>query len=140
MKVLILPIGKIRSKPVSAIAADYAERLSHYATLHVLPCRDEREAISNVKAGDFLVLMDAKGSEMSSEELADFISRHQMQGTKRMVFLIGGPEGVKRESRSRADLALSLSRMTFPHELTQAVLLEQLYRAFTILKGEPYHK
>jgi len=140
MKILILPIGKIRSKPVSEIAADYAERLSHYTTLHVLPCRDEREAVSNLKAGDFLVLMDAKGSEMSSEELADFISRRQMQGTKRMVFLIGGPEGVKRESRSRADLTLSLSRMTFPHELTQAVLLEQLYRAFTILKGGPYHK
>ena len=140
MKIFILPIGKIRSKPVAEIAADYAERLSHYATLHVIPCRDEREALSNVKAGDFMVLMDAGGSEQSSEELAKFISSHQMRGTKRLVFFIGGPEGAKKEARARADLSLSLSRMTFPHELTQAVLLEQLYRAYTILKGEPYHK
>lgn len=140
MKILILPIGKIRSKPVAEIAADYAERLSHYATLHVIPCRDEREALSNIKAGDFLIVMDAKGSELSSEDLAKFMSRHQMKGTKRLVFLIGGPEGVRKDARGRADLTLSLSRMTFPHELTQAILLEQLYRAFSILRGEPYHK
>lgn len=140
MKILVLPIGKIRSKPVSEIAADYAERLSHYATLHVIPCRDEREALSNVKAGDFVVLLDSGGSEQSSEELAKFISGHQMRGTKRLVFSIGGPEGPKREIRARADHTLSLSRMTFPHELAQALLLEQLYRAYTIIKGGPYHK
>jgi len=140
MKLLVLPIGKIRSKPVSELAADYAERLSHYATLHVVPCRDEREALSNVKGGDFVVLLDAAGSELGSEELARFISGHQMRGTKRLVFVIGGPEGPKKETRARADHALSLSRMTFPHELAQAMLLEQLYRAYTIIKGEPYHK
>lgn len=140
MKIIVLPIGKIRSKPVSAIAADYAERLSHYATLHVIPCRDEREALSNVKSGDFVILLDASGSERSSDELAEFISGHQMRGTKRLLFFIGGPEGVKKEARARADHSLSLSRMTFPHELAQALLLEQLYRAYTILKGEPYHK
>ncbi len=140
MKLLILPIGKIRSRPVSEIAADYAKRLSHYATVHVIPCRDEREALSNVKAGDFMVLMDARGSEQSSEEFAKFISDHQMRGTKRMIFFVGGPEGAKKDAHSRADHSLSLSRMTFPHELAQAMLLEQIYRAYTILKGEPYHK
>jgi 23S rRNA (pseudouridine1915-N3)-methyltransferase len=140
MKILILPIGKIRSKPVSELAADYAERLSHYTALHVLPCRDEREALAGLKAGDFLVLLDAKGAEQSSEELSEFISHHQMKGTKRIVFLIGGPEGVKGDARGRTDFTLSLSRMTFPHELAQAMLLEQLYRAFSILRGEPYHK
>jgi 23S rRNA (pseudouridine1915-N3)-methyltransferase len=140
MKILILPIGRIRSKPVAVLAADYAERLSHYATLHVIPCRDEREALSNVKAGDFVVLLDSGGSEQSSEELAKFISGHRMRGTKRLVFFIGGPEGIKKEVRARADHSLSLSRMTFPHELAQAILLEQLYRAHSIIKGEPYHK
>ena len=140
MKILILPIGKIRSKPVAEIAADYAERLGHYTGFHVLPCRDERELLSNVKAGDHLILLDAGGGGMSSEGLAKFVSDHRMRGTKRLIFAIGGPDGVRGDVRSRANRTLGLSPMTLPHELTQAILLEQLYRAFTIIKGEPYHK
>lgn len=140
MKILILPIGKIRSKPIAEIAADYAKRISHYAPLQILPCRDEPEAISNLRPGDHVVLLDAEGREQSSEGLSRMISGHQMRGTKRIVFLIGGPDGAGELARDRAGSVLSLSRMTFPHELVQAMLLEQLYRAFTILKGEPYHK
>jgi len=140
MKLLVLPIGKIRSRPIAELAADYAERLGHYAGLHVIPCRDEAQLLSNLRPGDHVVLLDAGGRERSSEDLAKFLSDHRMRGTKRMCFIIGGPEGVEARSRSRADSSMSLSRMTFPHELAQAILLEQLYRAFTIIKGEPYHK
>lgn len=140
MKLLVLPIGKLRSRPVAEIAGDYAERLGHYTNLHVVPCRDDDQVLASIKPGDFVVLLDADGTELSSEGLAKFLSDHRMKGTKRVCFIIGGPEGVKARTRSRADHALSLSRMTFPHELAQAILLEQLYRAFTIVKGEPYHK
>ncbi len=140
MKILVLPIGKLRSKAISEIASDYSRRLSHYAQFAVKPCRDDREAIANLKPGDLFVLLDAAGSEKSSEGLAHFLSDHQMRGTKRLCFFIGGPEGAGPEAKARADLKLSLSRMTFPHELAQAMLLEQLYRAFTMLKGEPYHR
>ena len=140
MKILILPIGKIRTAAISEMAADYARRLKHYVTLDILPCRDDSEVLANVGRGDFMILMDAKGSELGSDELAKFISDHRMRGTKRLVFSIGGPEGFKEGVKGRADLSLSLSRMTFPHEMAQTILLEQLYRAHTIIKGEPYHK
>ncbi|MBN1283707.1 MAG: 23S rRNA (pseudouridine(1915)-N(3))-methyltransferase RlmH [Proteobacteria bacterium] len=140
MKILILPIGRIRARPIAEIAADYAKRISHYAPLQVLPCRDEPEAISNLKPGDHMVLLDAGGRQQSSEGLSRMISGHQMRGTRRMVFLIGGPGGAGELAKDRASSVLSLSPMTFPHELAQAILLEQLYRAFTILRGEPYHK
>lgn len=140
MKILILPIGRIRTAAISEIAADYAKRLKHYTSFDIIPCRDDREALSSVKEGDLFVMLDAKGSEQSSEGLAKFLSDHQMRGTKRLVFFIGGPEGPGEAVRKRSNINLSLSRMTFPHELAQAILLEQLYRAFTILKGEPYHK
>jgi len=140
MKILVLPIGKIRSRPISEVAADYAKRLSHYVQSQVVPCRDEAEAMANLKPGDLFIVMDSQGKEKSSEDLAGFLSDHQMRGTKRLCFFVGGPDGIGKEVRGRADLAVSLSCMTFPHELAQVMLLEQLYRAFTILKGEPYHK
>lgn len=77
---------------------------------------------------------------MSSLELSKFLGNHQMRGTKRIVFFVGGPEGHGEQLRERARLVMGLSKMTFPHEFTQVILVEQLYRAFTILKGEPYHK
>ncbi len=140
MKLIVLAVGKIRSKPVSALASDYAGRLSHYNETRVIACRDERDMLARLKGGDFVVLLDAAGANRSSEELARLITDHRMRGTKRLVFMIGGPDGFGDELRGRADSTLSLSRMTFPHELAQAILLEQLYRACTIIKGEPYHK
>ncbi len=140
MKMLILPIGKIKSHAVGALAADYAGRLGHYAPVVIQPCRDEAQALGVLGPHDHLVLLDERGTQRSSEELAAVIAEHRMRGTKRMVFFIGGPEGMSDAMRARANERLALSRMTFPHELAQAILLEQLYRACTILKNEPYHK
>jgi 23S rRNA (pseudouridine1915-N3)-methyltransferase len=140
MKIIILPIGRIKTSAIGDIVSDYANRLKHYCSFDIRPCKDDREALSVVKAGDLFVQLDAEGAQQSSEDFAKFIADHQMRGTKRLLFFIGGPDGPGAEVRSRADAMLSLSRMTFPHEIAQAMLLEQLYRAFTILKGEPYHK
>lgn len=140
MKLRILPIGKIRSKPICEIASDYAARIKHYCACDVHPCKNDREALSAIKSGDVLVLLDAAGEEYTSEGLAKFVAEHQMRGTKRLVFFLGAAEGPSDAIKARADVRLSLSRLTFPHELAQAMLLEQLYRSFTILKGEPYHK
>lgn len=140
MKVLVLPIGKMRSRPLAELAAEYAKRLSHYLPLEVCVCRDERALLGKIEPADGVVLLDARGEQVSSEELAAFIAGHQRRGTKRLLFCIGGPEGFGPGVRSAASMKLALSRMTFPHELAQVVLLEQLYRGCSILKGEPYHK
>lgn len=140
MKVLVLPIGKMRSRPLSELAADYAKRLSHYLSLELSACRDERALLAKLEPADCVVLLDQRGEQVSSEELAGFIAGHQQRGTKRLLFCIGGPDGFGPEVLSRASMRLGLSRMTFPHEVAQVLLLEQLYRGCSILKGEPYHK
>jgi 23S rRNA (pseudouridine1915-N3)-methyltransferase len=140
VRIAVLPVGKIKSKPIAALADDYAARLSHYFSIELKPARDDRAVLERIEKGDFVVVLDASGIQMSSEELAKFLSEHQMRATKRLVFAIGGPDGVGDQLHKRASCTLSLSKMTFPHELAQAILFEQLYRAATILKGEPYHK
>jgi 23S rRNA (pseudouridine1915-N3)-methyltransferase len=140
MKVLILAIGKIKSRPVAELAADYAARLGHYAPLEMVACRDEAGALAKLAPTDRFIVLDERGKERTSAELAQFLAEHRGRGVKRLAFFIGGPEGVGQPLRARADELFALSRMTLPHELAQAVLLEQLYRASTILKGEPYHK
>ena len=140
MKVSVLAIGKLKSRPVQELVGDYSNRLSHYLGVEIHACRDQKQALAKIDAHDFLVVLDEHGEQLTSEELANFMATHQNKGTKRMAFYIGGPEGVGQSVRERAGLILSLSRMTFPHEMVQAILLEQLYRACSILKGEPYHK
>ena len=140
MKLLVLAIGKIKSKPLAELAADYAARLGHYVTFENVACRDEAAALAKLTPADRFVVLDAKGKQYASEGLAALLAEHQGRGTKRLVFFIGGPEGVGEKVCARAHEFLSLSKMTLPHELAQVVLLEQLYRAMTILKGEPYHK
>ncbi len=140
MKLVLLPIGKIKSKAIASITADYAKRLSHYIPFEIKACKDEAQLLAKLERTDHLVALDGRGHQMSSAVLSEFISKHQMRGTKRLVLAIGGPEGFTDDVMARADYKLSLSKMTFPHELVQAIILEQLYRACTILKGEPYHK
>lgn len=140
MKILLLPIGKIKSRQMQDIASDYIERLSHYLPFEICVCKNDNEAISKLKTGDFFVVLDQQGKQLTSVELAGFIAKHQNQAIKKMVLFIGGPDGAGPEVRKRANILLGLSRMTFPHELAQIILLEQLYRACTILKGEAYNR
>jgi 23S rRNA (pseudouridine1915-N3)-methyltransferase len=102
---------------------------------------EEGKDIARVfEPGNYLIALDREGKPMSSEQLAEFLRRQIDSGIRKMDFVIGGPVGLDSKIIAGANLRLSLSTMTLPHELARVVLLEQLYRAFTIMRGEPYHK
>lgn len=140
MKLKLITIGKTKSPHFLGAAAEYAQRLAHYMTFDFTIAKDERQALKMIADGDFLVVCDRNGTQRTSEELAHYIDDHRSRGTKTMAVFIGGAAGIGKPIMERADDRLSLSKMTLPHELAQVFVLEQLYRACTILKGEPYHK
>ena len=140
MKLRIMCIGKLKSRPIADLVSDYLARLKHYHNSNVEIFKDDEHAIAAVGATDFFVVMDEGGKKMSSVKLAGFLEERANAATKNLCFFIGGPDGVSSQARSRANLVLSLSDMTFPHELAQAILLEQLYRASSINRNEPYHR
>ena len=144
MKLKVVWIGKTKEPAIQALTDDYVKRLSHYAEVEAGAVKDE-SALLKFCAKDArptkhtLVLLDAGGKELSSEELANFLREHQERNPLPLLFAIGPADGFSDKARQAAGLVLSLSKMTLPHELARIVLLEQLYRAFTILKGHPYH-
>jgi 23S rRNA (pseudouridine1915-N3)-methyltransferase len=122
---------------------EFISRLGHYATVDQAQFASEAALHKSLqKSGGThaeLILLDARGRTMSSEELAAWIGRVRDTGTQHLQFVIGPADGWSKESRARADLLLSFGPMTFPHELARVMVAEQLYRAFTILAGHPYH-
>jgi 23S rRNA (pseudouridine1915-N3)-methyltransferase len=144
MKLKVVWIGKTKEPAIQALTDGYVKRLSHYADVAAGAVRDE-SALLKFCARDArptrhtLVLLDGKGKQLSSEELAKFLQEHQERTTLPLLFAIGPADGFTDEARQAAGLVFSLSKMTLAHELARIVLLEQLYRAFTILKGHPYH-
>ncbi|HUM04026.1 MAG TPA: 23S rRNA (pseudouridine(1915)-N(3))-methyltransferase RlmH [Terriglobales bacterium] len=143
MKIKLAWIGKTKDSAIQALTGDYLERTSRYAEIEGVTVKDE-EAILNLAGGERkgqrhkLILLDSRGKQLSSEELAQFLEREQVQALP-VLFAIGGPDGFSDEARRRAEFVFSLGRMTLPHELARVVILEQIYRAFTILKNHPYH-
>ena len=147
MKVKIAWIGKTKEPALQILADDYLKRISRYAEAIGVTVKDEAAVLALARGqrrGDGqkdrhkLVLLDARGKQLSSEELAEFLDREQVQAIP-LLFAIGGADGFSTEARTQAAFTLSLGRMTLPHELARVVLLEQIYRAFTILKNHPYH-
>ena len=144
MKLKVVWIGKTKDPAIQALTDDYVKRLSHYADVEAGAVRDE-SALLKLCARDTrptrhtLVLLDGGGKQLSSEELAKYLQEHQERNPLPLLFAIGPADGFTDQARQAAGLVLSLSQMTLPHELARIVLLEQLYRAFTILKGHPYH-
>lgn len=155
MKIEILAIGKTQSKYLAEGIEGYCNRIGHYLPfeLTVLPdiktTRTLSEAVQKQKEGqlmlaamqpsDFVVLLDERGREYTSREFAGFIEKKMASGLKRLLLVIGGPYGFSDEVYARADGKISLSRMTFSHEMVRLFITEQIYRAMTILRGEPYH-
>ncbi len=150
----LLSVGKDRSGLYEPAVQEYAKRLAHYTRFELIELPEasgkkikpgeaktaEAEAIlSKRKPQDWLVALDERGQLMDSVELSRFVAKAQT-GAKDLLFIIGGDEGLDESVRSAANLTLSLSKMTLPHRLARVVLVEQIYRAYTILKGEPYHK
>ena len=145
MKIKLITIGSVREKAIASAIETYSSRIGHYWPFELTDLPDVRlprgveRFLARIDAADFLVLFDERGREMTSRQFADFISRKAVELQRNLVFLIGGPYGFSHAVYARANALLSLSKMTFPHELVRLFAVEQLYRAGTISRGEPYH-
>ena len=151
----LIVVGKTDMKEVEALVAMYTKRLNHYVRFAITTIADirntkklseaeqkrlEGEAILRLlNESDHVTLLDEHGAELRSIEFAELVQRRMSSGVKRLVFVIGGPYGFSEALYQRANSKLSLSKMTFSHQIVRAIFAEQLYRAFTILKNEPYH-
>ena len=155
MNIDLLVVGKTDSAEIQSLVATYLKRLNFYTrvTLVTLPDlkntrnisaesqkRQEGELLMRQFAdGDYVVLLDEKGAEMRSVEFSMWLQMRMNSGVRRLCFVIGGPYGFSKTVYDRADESISLSRMTFSHQIIRAIFAEQLYRAFTIIRNEPYH-
>ena len=145
MKIKIAWIGKTKEPAIASLTHEYLKRISRYAQVEGLALRDEADLLAKfgkdakTAAKSTLVLMDSRGKEFSSEQFAKFLGDYQDQNPLPLVFAIGGADGFSSGARSVAQNVISLGKMTLAHELARVVLLEQVYRGFTILKGHPYH-
>ena len=159
MKITILCVGKIRETFYKDAVAEYAKRLSKYCTFEVIEVADEKtpdktsdalndqikekegkRLLEKIKEDAFVCTLEIGGKSMGSVEFADFIDDLSIHGKSNLVFVIGGSLGLHSSVCKRSDAALSFSKMTFPHQLMRVILSEQIYRAFRIIHGEPYHK
>jgi 23S rRNA (pseudouridine1915-N3)-methyltransferase len=144
VKLTIAWIGKTKNPAVQSLTDEYLKRLKQYADVDSASLKDEAALLKlSGREGRnprrYLVLLDSRGKQLSSEELSQFVRSQQERNPVPIMFAIGPADGFSENTRSHADFTLSLGKMTIAHELARIVLLEQLYRAFTILKGHPYH-
>jgi 23S rRNA (pseudouridine1915-N3)-methyltransferase len=146
VKIKIAWIGKTKEAAIESLTTEYLKRLTRYAQVEGVALRDQAALLdscgraSGAKgAKSTLVLMDSRGKEFSSEQFAKFLGDYQDRNPLPLVLAIGGADGFSAETKAAAQHVISLGKMTLPHELARVILLEQVYRAFTILKGHPYH-
>ena len=155
MKIVFIVVGKTVDSHLQALATDYAKRIGFYVPFEVQLVPDlkntkhmseaeqkEREGeliMKQLQVSDYLVLLDERGREFRSVDFAQYIQERMLTSCKRLCFLIGGPYGFSDAVYQRSNAKVSLSKMTFSHQMVRVIFLEQLYRAMTILKGEPYH-
>lgn len=155
MKIVLAAVGKTTTPYLRTGIDMYLDRLKHYVQVQVCIVPDikttktitenaqkEREGaalLQMLQPGDRLILLDERGKRLTSRQFSETIERHMVSGCKRVVYAVGGPYGFSEDVYARADGKLSLSDMTFPHEMVRLFFVEQLYRAMTIMRGEPYH-
>lgn len=155
MDILLLTVGRTTTPYISAGIEEYLRRISRYIPFSVeciadikktkaLKAEQQKELegktiLSRLLPSDHVVLLDERGKQMKSLEFADFLQKQMSSGKKRLVFVIGGPYGFSTEVYNRCNEMMSLSKMTFNHEMIRLFFIEQIYRANTILRGEPYH-
>jgi len=144
VKIKVAWIGKTKDPAIAALTERYLGRIQRYAPVEAIVLRNEADLVARFESGkgpakSTLVLMDSRGKEFSSEQFAKFLADHQDRNPLPLVFAIGAADGFSDDTRSEAQHVISLGKMTLAHELARVVLLEQVYRAFTILKGHPYH-
>lgn len=159
MKVSILTVGKLKEKFMKAAVEEYVKRLGSYCKLEIIEVADEKTVenasetvyeqirskegerlLKYMKSDAYVITLEIQGKLLSSQELAQHIDRLGVQGTSHIIFVIGGSLGLSQEVMKRSNLALSFSKMTFPHQLMRVVLVEQIYRSYRIINNQPYHK
>ncbi|MCI5868461.1 MAG: 23S rRNA (pseudouridine(1915)-N(3))-methyltransferase RlmH [Dorea sp.] len=159
MKITLITVGKIKEKYLRDAIAEYSKRLSRYCKLEVVEVADEKtpdnasETVENairekeaerilkyIKEDAYIITLEINGRQLSSEEMAEKIEKLGIQGISHIIFIIGGSIGLGKAVLDKSDFALSFSKMTFPHQLMRVILLEQVYRSYRIIHGEPYHK
>lgn len=159
MKITLITVGKIKERYFEDAIKEYSKRLSRYCKLEIIQVADEKtpdgagealeaqirekegqRILAQVKDGAYVIALAIEGKMLDSVELSEMIARLGVEGKSQVSFVIGGSLGLSPAVMARADYALSFSRMTFPHQLMRVILLEQIYRAFRIAAGEPYHK
>ena len=155
MRITLLQTGKTTDKNVSALVDLYSSRIKKYTVFEIItlpelkntknmPVQEQKikeaaKIFLSIVDDDYVILLDEKGKEFRTVEFSGFLEKLFFLPKRRIVFIIGGPWGFSEDVYSRADYKFSLSKMTFPHQLVRLLFLEQLYRVFTIIKGEPYH-
>ena len=159
MEIRILSVGRIKEKYLTAGIQEYAKRLSRYCKLNFIEVPDEKtpdkasdslnnqikntegeRLLKNIREQDYVIALALDGKMLDSVELSKKLGQLGVEGKSSIVFVIGGSLGLSDQVLNRADFKLSFSRMTFPHQLMQMILLEQIYRGYRILNNEPYHK
>ena len=159
MKISVIAVGKIKEKYLKDAVTEYSKRLSRYCKLEIIEAADEKtpdhasvavEDAIRAKEGErllkhirddmYVITLEIGGKMLTSEEFAEKIETLGVQGKSSIAFVIGGSIGLGKEVLKRSDFTLSFSKMTFPHQLMRVVLLEQVYRGYRIVNGEPYHK
>ena len=156
MNVKLISVGKTKAKYWQLAEADFKKRIQRYTNLVDVRVKDAgydpdkqadrikqieaAEISKRIQTGDYVIATDLKGEHFSSQQFAEFLNNRILFGNSCFTFVVGGPLGLSESILTRADFRMALSKMTFVHEMARVILLEQIYRAFTILKGEKYHK
>ncbi len=159
MNITIIAVGKIREKYIVSGIKEFQKRLSTYCRLNIIEVADRkapeglsraqleevkdregRDVLKSVRTGSHVIALDMGGKKLSSEAMADYMDKLALEGSSNITFVIGGSNGLSQEILNQADMRLSFSDMTFPHQLMRLILLEQIYRWFKISRGQPYHK
>ncbi|MFW2491916.1 23S rRNA (pseudouridine(1915)-N(3))-methyltransferase RlmH [Clostridium chromiireducens] len=159
MNITIITVGKIKEKYLKDAIDEYSKRLGRYCKLDIIELVDEKTPdnasekeeesikekegqgiLSKIKDNMFVIAMDLGGKHLTSEDFAGYIENLGITGNSNIAFIIGGSLGISKSVLARANYKLCFSKMTFPHQLFRVMLLEQVYRGFRIMKGEPYHK
>ena len=159
MNIRIVAVGKIKERYIQEGIKEFTKRLSRYCSLDIIEIDDEKapenlskkemdivkkkegdRILSKIPQNTFIISLEIEGKQLSSEDLSNKIEDLMIDGVNDITFIIGGSLGLSEEVRNRSNFKLSFSKMTFPHQLMRLILLEQIYRAWRIMKGEPYHK
>ncbi len=159
MKITVISVGKIKEKYFTGAIDEYAKRLGKYCSLNLIEVPDEKapetlsekemeqikeregeRILSKIKESQYVITLEIKGAQLTSEGLSEKMAALGLEGNSDVVFIIGGSLGLAESVMRRSNFALSFSKMTFPHQMMKVVLLEQVYRGFRIMRGEPYHK